>query len=461
MQALLLQACAAAGRIGQSRAMGQAERPHFVWIGVIGLAAVGLAALAWTLWTGSGAAEPATPDPGTADLEAEQRTSRRAELQALADAAIADERFEDANGLLADAEELGWTEELEAARARLELREATFRAEPRPIEFRVASIEASDEVDELFARVSVNGIVVFETETFAPPAPGEETLRECVVTVRSSFDEGATFELLAPGGMIGGPDRLLGPARVAPLARLEGGRLEFGDPDAPVRRVTIAYRESPYEPGLSPDEPPPSVPADAAPAKLIAAIQAALATDQLDAARSLVARLEREAPGHPDLAFTRQRLESRADYLEQNRTRVRFTVLECAIAPQENGRPWATDGDAPSFRAAIVSGRRALAKSSEGDMAPFLVPGGETEPPPGNVLEFMERGDLPLTFVLTDTSPTFGSTEVGSIDLGLSLADLPRGSGTLTVERQSSVLVLPEDDANRLHRVVLRWSVER
>ena len=129
--------------------------------------------------------------------------------------------------------------------------------------------------------------------------------------------------------------------------------------------------------------------------------------------------------------------------------------------PKESGKLWATDGDAPSFRAAIVSGGRALAKSSDGDTAPFLVPGSEAEPPAGNVLQFMERGDLPLTFVLTDTSPTFGSTEVGSIDLGLSLADLPRGSGTLTVERQSSVLVLPESDANRLHRVVLRWSVER
>ena len=441
--------------------MGQHQRPHYVWIGVIGLAAVGLAALAWTLWTRSGAEEPAAPEPETVDLEAEQRASRRAELLIRAEGALAAERFEDANDLLADAEELGWTEELEAARARLELREATFRAEPRPMEFRVASIEASDDVEELFARVSVNGVVVFETETFAPPAPGEETLRECLVTVRSSFDEGATFELLAPGGMIGGPDRLLGPARIAPLARVDGGRLEFGDPDAPVRRVTIAYRESPYAPGLLSDEPPPFVPADASPARVIAKIQAALAMDHLDAARILAARLEQEAPGHPDLAFTRQLLESRADYLEQNRTRVRLTVLECAVAPKESGELWATDGDAPSFRAAIVSGGRALAKSSDGDTAPFLVPGSEAEPPAGNVLQFMERGDLPLTFVLTDTSPTFGSTEVGSIDLGLSLADLPRGSGTLTVERQSSVLVLPESDANRLHRVVLRWSVER
>lgn len=443
--------------------MGQPERPHYVWIGVIGLAAVGLGALAWSLWTGGGQAEPAKPEPAQdeAARTEERKAARRAELLAQADAALDAERFDEADGLLADAEDLGSSDELVAAWARLELRETAYRAEPRAMEFRIASMEAPDDVDELFARVSVNGVVVFETETFAPPSTGSETTRERLVTVRSSFDEGASFELLAPGGMIGGPDRLLGPVKIAPLARIEGGRLEVNDADAPVRRLTIAYRESPYASGLVPDEPPPHVAADASPGKVLSAIQTALAADQLVAARSLLARLEGEAPNHPDLAFTSQRLESRADYLEQNRTRVQLTVLEVAADPRESGKLWATEGDAPRFKAAIVSGRRTLAKSSGGSTAPFLVPGSELDPPPGNVMSFMERGDLPLTFVLFDTSPTFGSTEVGSIDLGLSLADLPRGSGTLTVERLGSVLVLPESDANRLHRVVLRWSVVR
>ena len=69
------------------------------------------------------------------------------------------------------------------------------------------------------------------------------------------------------------------------------------------------------------------------------------------------------------------------------------------------------------------------------------------------------RGDARLQLVVVDTSPTFSSTEVGAVELPVTLAELPRGSGTLTVEREPSVLVLPSSDANRVRRVVLRYSV--
>ena len=69
------------------------------------------------------------------------------------------------------------------------------------------------------------------------------------------------------------------------------------------------------------------------------------------------------------------------------------------------------------------------------------------------------RGDAAIELAVFDTSPTFSSTRVGSVTLPVVLAELPGGSGTLTMEREPSVLVLPASEANRVRRVVLRYSV--
>ncbi len=457
------------------------EHPHYLWIGAFGAVALALGGLAWWLWAGPEEPTPAGPgiphggggqgtgSPHTTAAErAKEREDARYSLAVdhvleAAGAALADGDFGAARSALS-AVPAGppWPNSLKDLLSRIEAREAAFRSALRPIEFRIETLDSVDPSESYFARFCVEETEVFATPELAPSlAATEEDRQANIATLRTSFHLGATVEILSVSGMFGGPELVLGPLPLSPLPELGGGKLTFEDPDGHATRLVVGYRMSPYDPGLVIDHPIPDPPKGATAAGLLDALGAALAKDQTAAATRMLDRLSVEHPGHPDLAFNEERIDSRIESLARNRTRVRFVVMEVACDPRTGGQLWATNGDHAPLRCAIQSGKDTLAKTPGPRCAPYLIPGEAIDPPEGNVLEVRARGDRPLRFTVTDTSPTFGSRDVGTVDLGLTLADLPKGSGTLTLEREPMVLVLPENETNRLRRVVLRWTVTR
>lgn len=467
--------------------MVEKERPHYLWIGAIGAVALALGGLAWWLWAGSespddpgsGGTDPgsvdqdsAGTDPGGFAAAARARERERADARyqlaldhvlKTAGEAIDVDDFDLARAALAQAPTgRPWPDALKHLSSRIESREAAFRGALRPIEFRIEGLDTIDESKSYFARFFVEETEVFATPALAPSlAATEEDRQANIATLRTSFHLGATVEILQVPGMFGGADSVLGPLPLSPLPELHGGKLTFEDPDGHATRLVMGYRISPYAAGLEVDDPVSDPPAGATAAGLLDAIGAALAEDQTAAATRILDRLTVEHPDHPDLDFNEERIASRIESLARNRTRVRLVIMEVACDPRPGGKLWATDGDRAPLQCAIHSDKESLAKTSGGPCAPYLIPGEAVDPPGGNVLDFRARGDRPLRFTVSDTSPTFGSRDVGSVDLGLTLADLPRGSGTLTLERDPMVLVLPESDRNRLRRVVLRWTVTR
>ena len=457
--------------------MAVRERPHVVWTSVVALAVACLGGLAWWLWSRpAGGAAPGQETGAEADgtpgglTEAERELMARESLEAERAAqagriseAIERGDYEGAEQLLNAAESrLGWSEELGDLTARLDLRVAAFRGELRSLEFRVESFEKDESVKAVFARFSIGGTQVFATPKLAPSfALALDDQHVNLATLRTSLQMGASIELLEPGGFFGSAETVLGPLELSPLRNRAGGRLEFQDPDALVKRLTVSYRLSPYQPGLHPDEAAAHVPADATAAKLLDAFSIALNADQVDAAGALLQRMKDEHPGHPDAAFMAKRLGRRRSSLLRNETVARFVVIEASCDPRTNGKLWANGGEEPAFRASIALGASGRSYGAEGTLVPYIVPGRTLDPPAGNVIAVKDRGDLDLIFRLEDTSPTFGSSDVGELELGIQLSDLPRGSGTLVLERDPTVLVLPETDENRLRRLVLRWTVDR
>lgn len=460
------------------------ERPHYLWIGAIGAVALALGGLAWWLWSssddpdgaGSGGSDPAAPeDAGAEDAggslaaaRAKERADARYQLALdhvikTASQALAGNEFDVARATLSMVPAgPPWPEPLKHLSSRIDSREAAFRGALRPIEFRVEVLDTIDESKSYFARFSVEQTVVFATPDLAPSLAAMEEHRQAnIATLRTSFHLGATVEILQVPGMFGAADSVLGPLLLSPLPELRGGKLTFEDPDGHATRLVMGYRMSPYAAGLEMDHPVSDPPAGTTAAGLLDAIGAALAEDQTAAATRILDRMTVEHPQHPDLDFNEERIASRIESLARNRTRVRLVIMEVACDPRAGGKLWATDGDDAPLQCAIQSDKETLAKTSGGHCAPYLIPGEAVDPPEGSVLDFRARGDRPLRFTVSDTSPTFGSRDVGSVNLNLTLADLPRGSGTLTLERDPMVLVLPESDRNRLRRVVLRWTVTR
>ncbi|MGD2017597.1 MAG: hypothetical protein PVJ89_05760 [Planctomycetota bacterium] len=433
------------------------QRPHLRWTAAVLAVVALLSVVAFRVWSGS--SEPAPPldgsgrpvpaapaDPLEAGLEAAIRALEAGEVEA-------------ASLVLADLVQAhGESDRTAALARRIELRVRAQRAALRPIEFRVESFRT--ELESVFARVRSEGEVVHSTGPLVPSfARAGGPRRANVFTVRTSFDRGVTIELVEPGGLIGGPEVVFGPVELEALPHLTGGIVEFEDPDAPVTNLVVRYTASPYVPGLAPDgRAAPRVEGEAA-EDLVGAAAAAIEDARIADAEALLARLGEVAPEHPDGGFLRQRLRDREEALRRNLRAARFVLVEVACDPSGDGTPWSEDGAEPAFEVRLEADGEQVAATRGGPTAPFLVLEDNLAPPPGNVLEVSARGDARLQLVVVDTSPTFSSTEVGAVELPVTLAELPRGSGTLTVEREPSVLVLPSSDANRVRRVVLRYSV--
>ncbi|MEM9380328.1 MAG: hypothetical protein AAGB93_10310 [Planctomycetota bacterium] len=438
--------------------MTERERPHLAWTGLVVVALVGLAVVAYWMWSRQ-AFQGGDPGGGSGTMVTDGPLD--GSLAAI-EAAIERGAFDEAARLVEEARaRLGPTEHLDALAARIALRSDAFRSTLRPIEFRVERLEQPDGEGALWARVRLDGRAVLATDDLAPSLDDAgDGGHANLFTVRTSFDRGCSLELVRSGGMFSGDEVVFGPVEVGPLADVEGGLLELEDPDAPGIRVVTRYRTSPFEPGLTLDEPPSIPPAGANESALVAAIVEALSLERVEAAGEALSRLTATAPAHPDLAFLGESIAERRESLMRNLRTVRFVAVEAACDPRLSGAPWAAGGRPSALRARIEADGETAAKATGGPTVPFLLPGSTLDPPRGNVLRVTARGDAPLVLVVADASPTIGARRVGSIDLPVTLADLPKGSGTLVVEREPTVLVLPEDDENRLRRIVLRWTVE-
>ncbi len=438
------------------------QKPHLRWTAaVIGAIAV-LGLLAYQVWAGG---DPPVETSGPASPHGTDARPAVEPEDPMAAALLAAEQALD-RGLIEEAalrlEELrathGDSEPAADLAQRIQLRVAAHRAALRPMAFRIESFET--ELDSVFARVRLGGDIVHSSGLLVPSFSRASGARRAnVFTVRTSFDRGVTLELVEPGGLISGPEVVFGPVEVSALPHLTGGIVEFEDPDAPVKNLVVRYTHSLFEPGLTPDRAPGSVDSSATPSELVRAIADALDGARLSEAAALLTRLATDAPDHADAAFLRQRLEDREVALRRNLRTVRFVLLEVACDPKPGSSAWSGDGSEPDFEVRAIADEGTVAETGGGATAPFLVIEDNLAPPPGNVLEVTARGDATIELAVFDTSPTFSSTRVGSVTLPVVLAELPGGSGTLTMEREPSVLVLPASDANRVRRVVLRYSV--
>ncbi|MEM6569157.1 MAG: hypothetical protein AAF957_12135 [Planctomycetota bacterium] len=438
--------------------MTDRERPHLVWTGVVVAGLVALAGVAYWLW--SRQALPGGPTTGTGgELAAEVPLDGSV---AAIESALQRGAFDEAARMVEDARErLGASEHLDALSTRIALRADTFRSTLRPIEFRIERVEQAGGAGALWARIRLGDRAVLATDDLAPTLEGADGDGHAnLFTVRTSFDRSCSIELVRSGGMFSGDEIVFGPVTVGPLTEVDGALLELEDPEAPGTRVAVRYRVSPFAPGLALDDPVVAPPMDAPQADLIAALVEALSREQVRAAGNALARLSEVAPDHPDLEFLGESIAARRESLQRNLRTVRFVVVEVACDPRPSGGPWIAGGETSPLRARIEADGDTAAKAEGGPTEPFVRPDSTLDPPRGNVLRVTARGDAPLALVVADVSPTFGARRVGSIDLPVTLADLPQGKGTLVVEREPTVLVLPEDDENRLRRVVLRWTVE-
>ncbi len=437
------------------------QKPHLRWTAaVLGAIAI-LGLLAYRVWAGDvppsdeelsptagSDALPISPpeDPVAAALLAAEEALDRGLIE---EASLRVKELRQAHGDSGAAAKLA---------QRIQLRVAAHRAALRPMAFRVESFET--DLDAVFARVRLGGEVVHSSGLLVPSFSRASGARRAnVFTVRTSFDRGVTLELVEPGGLISGPEVVFGPVEVSALPHLTGGIVEFEDPDAPVTNLVVRYTASLFQPGLTPDRARRGVDPGATPSELVRAVTDALDGARLSEAAELLAQLESQEPDHSDAAFLRQRLKDREVALRRNLRTVRLVLLEVACDPAADGSPWSGDGSEPDFEVRAIADGEDVAETGGGATAPFLVIEDNLAPPPGNVLEVTARGDATVELAVYDTSPTFSSTRVGAVMLPVVLAELPGGSGTLTMEREPSVLVLPASDPNRVRRVVLRYSV--
>ena len=441
------------------------QRPHLIWTALVAAGVALLAGLAWWVWSGP-ADGGAAPSGGPAEIASEEALStaeRSGGIDApggahgdrIDDAARAIEGgdLEGARALLARIEdEHGWSDALDELTRRLERREGALRRTVRPLVVHVEGLGVDgDGPDEVFVRASVAGRDVWCSRWFDVEG-GRASF-----TLRTTAQEGFALRFHEPGGWVGGPDALGDAVHVGPLATEGCGVFPLAG-TAPFAAGEVRYEASPYELGLARDDAPPEVDGDAGAVAM--ALDRALDEGRLVDAEALLDRLRAVAPEHPDLAFMANETAGLRAARERVPQTARFVLLELGCDPAADGDLWSSGGDDASLRASIVGeDGEAVGRADGAGLRTWLA--AEAEPPAENVIEVRARGDEPLRLQVVDTSPTFSNARVGEIDLGLTLADLPDGSGTLTMERDPRVLLLPADEENRLRRVVLRWTVQR
>ena len=446
--------------------MSEQQRPHAAWTGLVGVGVLSLGGVAWWLWdrprdeTRTTAEAPGTssPDGSSTNSTTGNTDGSFNEIKEL----IESEEFERAEQALDHARgRVGDSSALDDLEASLSFRRQSHRTALRPIEFRILSCSGGDDVADVYARFSIDDVTMYETPFLVPEfasAPDHER-RANIATLRTAIARGVTVELLEPGGFFGGDETVFGPRAIAPLPNRKGGEITLEDPGAEITHVVLAYAPSPYAPGLYPDESPEPAPEGASAGALITALTEALAADRIDIAETLLARFSREHAEHPDMEFARERVAERRASLQKNRSTVRFIIVEAAIDPPAAGEVWASGGETPPFLGAVEVGDEEF--EGDGELIPYLVPGLALNAPKGNVIDATGRGDVPLRFKLYDTSPTFGRSDVGAVYLERTLGDFPAGTGTLVLEREPGILLLPDRAKNRLRRLVLRYAVER
>ncbi|MEL6431379.1 MAG: hypothetical protein AAFU73_16300 [Planctomycetota bacterium] len=458
---------------------------HVAWRFAVLAGFVLLAGLAWWAWSarGAGAVDPA--DGGAAEEGARPVGASSADTAADADPATAPERgapsgpdtapttdgveaalaagrFADARAALDALEaEAGWNDAYGALASRIDRREDAHRRALRVVLVELSGLRAAEDGPEsVFARASVRDTRVWATPWIDAPEGGD-AVAPVTFAVRTSLRDGLELELMESGGMFGGPDRAAGPFALSPLANAGSTEFALGSAANAMAGGVATVRIAPIPPpGLHPDRAPSDAADGSTPEALLRALDLARERGELNGARALLARLEAEAPAHPDLGFARREVAGLAEALGRNVTRATFTLQLVALDPKTGGGLWADGGDRVDLRLRIDSGDDTLGRG-DGRLAPVLVGDALEDPPTGNVVTLEARGDAPLAIVLTDVSPTFRSKRVGALDLGVTLADLATGTGTLRLESDPRVLIEPADEPNRLRSVVLRWRVER
>jgi len=441
------------------------QRPHLVWTSLVAAGVALLAGLAWWVWSGPAEGEAGSTDGAAEVASGESRSpaERTGGIEApggahgdrIDDAARAIDAgdLEGARELLAEIEdEHGWSDALDRLTRRLERREGALRRTVRPLVVHVDGLRLDgDGPDEVFVRASVAGRDVWCSRWFDVDG-GRASF-----TLRTTAQEGFALRFYESGGWVGGPDALGEAVAIGPLATEGCGVFPLAGSGAFVAG-DVRYEASPFPPGLARDDPPPEVADDAG--AIATALDRALDEGRLVDAEGLLDALRTAAPDHPDLAFLANETAGLRAARERVQQSARLVVIELGCDPDVDGDLWSSGGDDPSLRASVVGeDGDAVGRSGGAGLRTWLAP--DAEAPAENVIEVRARGDEPLRLRVVDTSPTFSSAEVGEIDLGLTLADLPDGTGTLTLERDPRVMLLPADDGNRLRRVVLRWTVER
>lgn len=443
-------------------------RPHLLWTGLVVLGATGLALLAWWLWSRPTAApedaqptaDVSAPAEGTSDTDEDTVASvPRTVPDALEDALAAGD-FEAARAALAAREaDEGWSDALAEIDARIERREDAHRRAIRTVVVELAGLRGTaDGPSEVFARASLHGQTVWATPALDLDA---EAGAGTSFVLRTTLQDGLTLELFEDGGLFDGPERVGEPFLLAPLATRGTTTFTLAGTQLPLESGQALCTPDPFGHGLTVDRPARTVPPEAELADVLGALDRALVNADVASARALLARVRKRAPDHADLAFLGNEVDGLEEALNSNHAHARLEVWLCILDPRTGGGLWADGGSLPSLRVDVVSGDDTLVEGASADLDPYLDPKERTTPPAPNVLQFDARGDAPLGLRFVDTRPRFGSRDVGTLDLGLSLTDLPTGSGMLSVTREPRVLVLPKDDDNRVRRVVVRWRVER
>lgn len=443
------------------------ERPHLIWTGVAVAVVVGLALAAYRIWSSPVADE--LPEPSVREEQpdaAPPASPPRPGVPGVGEvnAAIDAGDLARARHLIARIDEdRGWSPELESTMARIRLREEAAMDEVHTLIVMVDPVIFPGGGKKILNEVHVGGRVVLRR-----PAATEEGEAETRVftpdgfarafTIRATRRAGAEVLWVQPGGTFSSTRTVKGPLDLRPaleaaLRDPEGDGRTVGGGGVLGARLIIDRRSA----GLQVDgRPELDVPPSTAGA-CIARSARALESDDRALAASAMESLRAMAPEHPDLPLLEAQLARLNERLEQGRPRVRMDIIQLVLEPRPGRDQWS------ELKATLLADDEAVG-STTGDDLRRTVHGMNLDPDhpvEGNHIAAKVEGDAPLSVSIVDRSPLMGSKDVGIIDLGLTAADLPTGTGTLIVESKPDVLFLPEGDEGRVRRLVLRWTVDR